>query len=157
MHWNKSQGVVALFASASLIEMMSSVCVTQPSKTLYLSFLEKFCEGRAKLHDSKMAAFSIILFLVAICSGFINGCKKNSDCPSGFCNGGSVWKSGRCAALVRPKIDGSLLFVLPIIILFLAFMTQVFMAQNVLRKRKIFYLEIYHFSLDLNEKGVRGG
>ena len=71
----------------------------------YLPLLKKysFMPQGAKLHDSKMAAFSMISFLVVIYSGFTNGCKRNSDCPSGFCNGGSVWSSGSCAALVRLK------------------------------------------------------
>lgn len=33
-------------------------------------------------------------------SGIARRCKKNSQCPSNFCNGGSVWSSGNCAALV---------------------------------------------------------
>ena len=108
-----------------------------------------------------MAAFSIMLFLVVIYSGLTNGCKKNSDCPSGFCNGGSLWSSGRCAALVRPKINESL-FVLPIssdvtIILEVSesFMFGIydtnFHGTNCTKKinRSFDCQKIYHFSLDL--------
>jgi len=44
----------------------------------------------------------LLLALVSIyaTTAVIEGCKKNSDCASGFCDGGTFWKSGTCRSLV---------------------------------------------------------
>eukprot|EP00794_Sanderia_malayensis_P019570 gene19570-21501_t len=43
--------------------------------------------------------------LVLLACSMCSGCNKNSDCASGFCDGGTFWTSGTCRALVA---DGKL-------------------------------------------------
>ena len=62
---------------------------------VYFSFARQSWYAMAK-------SLLYLAFLGLHCTAiYATRCHKNSDCPSGFCDGGSIWRAGRCAAKVR--------------------------------------------------------